>query len=265
MQEKFGLSERRACGVVKLPRTTKRYELKPKDDSRVLNVMHKIIKNNPRFGCPRVQLFLRREGVFINHKRTHRIYAEAGLQLGKRPPKRRRRRPVTELPPAMRPRQKWSMDFVHDNLADGRAIRVLTILDEFTRECMAMEVDTSLNSSRVISVLERIETEFGLPDEFGLDSGPEFTSLGFSEWAKSRGISVGYCTPGKKNENAFIESFNARLRDECLNMHWFLSLCEARQIIEDWREDYNFVRPHSSLGGLSPTEYFDGQREILIA
>ena len=152
MQVEFGFSERKACRILQLSRTTKRHQPKDKGDAVVLTEIQKIVKENPRFGFPRVQLFLRRGGMVINHKRTHRIYTDAGLQFKHRPPKRKRRRPVAELPPPLRPRQKWSLDFVHDNLADGRAIRVLTILDEFTRECMAMEVDTSLSSFRVISV-----------------------------------------------------------------------------------------------------------------
>ena len=207
----------------------------------------------------------RKEGLKINHKKVHRLYTNAGLQLRNRPPKRKRRRPVSELPRPLDRDQKWSMDFVHDNLSDGRPIRILTVLDEFTRECVAMEVDTSLSSSRVITVLERLKSQRGLPTELGLDSGSEFTSLGFEQWAKNNGISVGYCQPGKKNENAFIESFNGRLRDECLNMNWFLTLREARNLIERWRIQYNEFRPHSSLGGLSPMEFVQDLEKKKVA
>ena len=175
------------------------------------------------------------------------------------------RRPVAELPRATAPCQKWSLDFVHDNLADGRPIRVLTVIDEFTRECIAMEVDTSMSSSRVVNVLTRIGTYRKLPKELGLDQGPEFVGSDLENWSKAQGIGRGFCSPGNKNENAFIESFNGRIRDECLNMSWFLSLREARSIIEKWRIQYNERRPHSSLGGLTPSEFAKSQECVLVA
>jgi putative transposase len=144
---------------------------------------------------------------------------------------------------------------VHDNLADGRNIRVLTIIDEFTRECVGMEVDTSMSSQRVVNVLTRLGMKRSLPLEIGVDQGPEFISNTLISWAKQRGIGLSYCSPGNKNENAFIESFNGRLRDECLNMHWFTSLQEARTLIENWRISYNTTRPHSSLGWMTPCEF----------
>ena len=203
---------------------------------------------------------LRREGLVVNHKRVERVYYGSGLKLATRPPKRKRRRPLSELPKPSVPGEKWSLDFVHDNLADGRSIRVLTIIDEFTRECVGMEVDTSLGAERLVHTLSRIAGHRDLPSELGLDQGPEFTSTRFLRWTKERDIGVSYCSPGNKNENAFIESFNGRLRDECLNMNWFSTLSEARQVIEQWRINYNTERPHSSLGGLTPKEFADQAR-----
>ena len=265
IEQKFFISERRACRITRVARTTKRYRTKVRDDSPVLDAIQKVVRDNPRYGCPRVYRMLRRSGLDINHKKVHRIYSEAGLQLSKRPPKRKRRRPISELPRPIGPDQKWSLDFVHDNLADGRSIRVLTVIDEYTRESIAMEVDTSLSSRRVLSVLSRLAVTRGLPKEIGVDRGSEFTSKEFENWCKQRNIGVGYCQPGNKNENAFIESFNARLRDECLNMHWFLSLQEARALIERWRIQYNEFRPHSSLGGNTPSEFRKGLEKQLVA
>ena len=255
VQKEFHLSERRVCRLVKIHRTTKRYEPKSNDDSDVLQKIHEVIKENPRYGAPQVHRMLRRQGMGINHKRTTRIYSDAGLQLKHRPPKRKRRRPISELPRPAERMEKWSLDFVHDNLSNGRSIRTLTIIDEHSRESPMIEVDTSLSSLRVIQVLNRLKHTVGLPTEIGVDSGSEFTSHEFQNWAKQNGIGLDYCQPGKKNENAFIESFNARFRDECLNMHWFTTVDEAREIIEDWRNHYNTKRPHGSLGGLTPFEF----------
>jgi putative transposase len=147
------------------------------------------------------------------------------------------------------------MDFMHDTLADGTSFRVLTMIDEWSRESLALEVDISLPALRVIRVLERLKEERGLPTEIGIDQGPEFTSIVLHKWAKDNGVNLHFASPGDKNENAFIESFNARLRDECLNMHWFLSLNEVREELSEWRLDYNYDRPHRSLGGLSPVAF----------
>ena len=261
VQQKFDFSERRACQVTRTHRSTMRRDPKSNEgDQRLLASIRKIVAENPRYGAPRVYTMLRRAGNVVNHKRVERVYYENGLKLSTRPPKRKRRRPLSELPKPSIPGEKWSLDFVHDNLADGRSIRVLTVIDEFTRECVAMEVDTSLGGQRLVHTMTRISVDRKLPIEFGLDQGPEFTSTCFLRWAKEKGIGVSYCSPGNKNENAFIESFNGRLRDECLNMNWFSTLSEARQIIEHWRVKYNTERPHSSLGGLTPQEFSDQVR-----
>lgn len=249
------MSERRACRIVKLSRASLAYEAKPNDDHIILDRMKEIVTERPRFGCPRVHYLLRREGLVKNHKRTARIYRLANLQIKNRRRKRRIFKPENPLPPLQRANERWSMDFVHDNLHDGRSIRMLTMIDEFSRESLAVEVDTSLSSKRVIRVLDRLKMERGLPLEIGIDQGPEFTSKILMGWAKDNGVNLHFCTPGDKNENAFIESFNGRLRDECLNASWFTSVQDARNQIEIWRCDYNKNRPHRSLGGQTPLEY----------
>lgn len=249
------MSQRRACKVVGADRSTIRYEKKPTEDHQILDRMKDLLEERPRFGCPRVHLVLQSEGLVQNHKRTERIYYGYGLQLKKRKSKRRVYKPENPLPPLTKANTRWSMDFVHDNLASGRPFRILTIIDEWSRECPAMEVDTSLSGHRVVRVLERLKAERGLPEEIGVDQGPEFISKALTKWALDNGVRLHYASPGDKNENAFIESFNGRLRDECLNMYWFSNLKDGRDIIEDWRIDYNERRPHTSLGGMAPSKF----------
>jgi putative transposase len=265
IQNEFGLSQRRVSTFLAISREALRYKPRLKNDAIILADIQKIIAEQPRFGCPRVYLSLRRSGMVINHKKVARIYYGNDLKLSKRPAKRKRRRPISSLPTATGKLQRWSMDFVHDNLSDGRAIRILTVIDEHTRQCVKMVFDTNINSGRLVEELGRIKKQGGLPSEFGLDSGPEFTSQALSDFAKENGIALGYCSPGNKNENAFIESFNGRLRDECLNMNWFSTLDEARYQIEKWRIRYNEKRLHTSLGGLTPNEFANGERCVLVA
>ena len=191
----------------------------------------------------------------INHKRTERLYHEEGLAL-----RRKRRRKGTAglrvmMPSPQRPNQRWSMDFVTDSIVTGRRFRALAIVDDYSRECPAIEVDTSLGGVRVVSVLERLAEARGLPNVITTDNGPEFTGRALDEWAYRKGVQLNFIRPGKPIENAYAESFIGRLRDECLNENWFMNLKHARDIIEDWRRDYNEVRPHSSLHGRAPMEY----------
>ncbi len=200
-------------------------------------------------------VLLRREGFGVNHKRVYRLYREEGLAVRRR--KRKRMAGVARVPPEapLRPNQQWSMDFVADALANGRRIRVLTVLDDFTRESLATEVDTSLPGLRVTRVLDRLAIERGLPELITVDNGPEFAGRVLDAWAYSNGVHLHFIDPGKPVQNAYIESFNGRLRDECLNEHWFMSLPAARSIVEAWRDDYNAVRPHSALGNRTPEEF----------
>jgi len=198
---------------------------------------------------------LKREGLVINHKRTERIYHEEGLAL-----RRKRRRKCAGgsrvmMPSPQKPNQRWSMDFVTDSIVTGRRFRALAIVDDYSRECPVIEVDTSLGGARVVSVLERLAETRGLPHVITTDNGPEFTGRALDEWAYCKGVKLNFIRPGKPIENAYAESFIGRLRDECLNENWFMNLKHARDIIEDWRKDYNEVRPHSSLKGMAPMEY----------
>jgi putative transposase len=200
-------------------------------------------------------VLLRREGVFVNHKRVERLYREEGLAVRRRRRKRVARdgRGRAALPG--RPNQQWGVDFVSDTLAWGRRIRLFTVVDVFTREVLAIEVDTSLPGGRVVRVLERLATERGAPDEIVLDNGPELAGKAVDQWAYERGVGLRFIEPGKPIQNAFVESFQGRLRDECLDRHWFVSLPDARHTIEAWRQDYNRARPHSALGYRPPEEF----------
>ena len=204
---------------------------------------------------------LRREGFVINHKRTERIYKEEGLALRIRRRKKMAAIQRSEAPAPTRVNERWSMDFVSDALSSGRKIRTLTIVDDYSRKCHRLEVDTSIGGARVVRVLNEIAQGEGLPELITIDNGPEFISKALDNWAYQRGVRLNFIRPGKPVDNSFIESFNGKFRDECLNDHWFTSLDEARRIIEDWRIDYNNERPHTSLGDLTPEEFLAKERE----
>jgi putative transposase len=224
-------------------------------DAALRQRLRELAGERKRFGSPRLHIMLKREGLVINHKRTERIYREEGLVLRR---KRRRKGAAglrVTMPTPQRPNQRWSMDFVTDSIVTGRRFRALAIVDDFSRECPAIEVDTSLGGVRVVSVLERLAQTRGLPEVITTDNGPEFAVKILDEWAYRRGVKLNFIRPGKPIENAYAESFNGRFRDECLNMNWFMNLKHARDIIEDWRRDYNEVRPHSSLNDRTPKEY----------
>ena len=234
-------------------------------DEKLRDRMRELAHQRRRFGCPRIHLLLQREGLVVNHKRTERIYREEGLSLRKR--KRKKTAAMTRviLPAAERPNERWSMDFVTDSIVTGRRFRALVIVDDYSRECPAIEVDTSLGGCRVVQVLERLAETRGLPEVVTLDNGPEFAGKALDEWAYRKGVKLNFIRPGKPIENAYAESFIGRLRDECLNENWFISLKDARDIIESWRIDYNDGRPHSSLGGLAPREYVENRAKTLTA
>jgi putative transposase len=206
-------------------------------------------------------VLLRREGWAANRKRVQRIYRDEGLAVRKKAERRRSQVPRPERESLARPNERWSLDFVSDTLSTGRTFRCLTVVDEFSRECMAMHVAHSIPAVRVIKVLERLRVERGLPEVVITDNGSEFASRAFDAWAYARGVKVQYIQPGKPIQNCFVESFNGTLRDECLNLHWFISLEDARRTIEAWRRDYNQVRSHSSLGDLTPEEIAENQSQ----
>jgi putative transposase len=209
----------------------------------------------PRWGYRQIHTLLQREGWLVNRKRVQRLYREEGLAVRRKGKKRRSQAPRPVREPLGGPNERWSMDFVQDTLSNGRRFRCLTIMDEFSRECLAIHVAHSIPAVGVIEALERLKIERGLPEIIMTDNGSEFTSQAFDAWAYSRGVRVDYIQPGKPVQNAFIESLNGTFRDECLNLHWFLSLKDAKQEIETWRVDYNHERPHSSLGRLTPAEF----------
>ena len=242
--------------MVGIGRSTVRYQRRRQgDESHLRQRLRTLAAERPRFGYRRLHVLLQREGVIINHKRVERLYREEGLAV-----RRRRRKRVAgdsrgrvALPE--RPNQQWSVDFVSDALAWGRRIRLFTVVDVFTREALAIEVDTSLPGGRVVRVLERVAAERGVPDEIVLDNGPELAGKAVDRWAYERGVRLHFIEPGKPIQNAFVESFQGRLRDECLNRHWFVGLADARRTIEAWRLDYNHWRPHSALRYRSPEEF----------
>jgi putative transposase len=255
IRESLGLSERRACQLVDVSMSVYRYRLKQNNDDTLRHRLRELAEQRKRFGSPRLHILLKREGLVINHKRTERIYREEGLVLRR---KRRRKGAAGArviIPSPRRTNEKWSMDFVTDSFITGRRFRALAIVDDYSRECPAIEVDTSLGGRRIVGVLEKLSELKGLPEVITIDNGPEFAGRALDEWAYRKGVKLNFIRPGKPIENAFAESFIGRLRDECLNTNWFMNLKHARDTIEDWRRDYNEVRPHSSLKGSTPKEY----------
>jgi putative transposase len=256
MQERLVISERRACGLVGLARTTLRRVVNESAGNvalqgRIVDLAHA----RRRFGYRRIHDLLRREGVQANHKRVYRLYREACLSVRKR---RRKKlvmldRPV--LTEASRPNEVWSIDFVMDALSTGRRIKCLTVVDDFTRECLDIVVDYGISGGYVTHVLDQIAQFRGLPGAIRTDQGPEFTSRAMDRWAYGKGIDLKLIAAGKPTQNAYIESFNGKFRDECLNDHHFNNLAHARVLIGQWRRDYNENRPHSSLGRIPPAEF----------
>jgi len=251
----FQFSERQACALVGLARSTFQYEPRPERDGWLREKIRELASQRRRFGSPRLYVLLRREGHIVNHKRVERIYHEEGLSLRRRKKRRQAAALRVVLPTPEKPNQRWSMDFVSDQLASGKKFRSLTIVDDCSRESPAIEVDISLPGLRVCRVLERLGETTGLPQTIVVDNGPEFSGQDLDAWCFKRGIKLEFIRPGKPTENAYIESFNGKFRDECLNENWFVSLKDAQEKIEAWRRDYNRNRPHSSLGNLTPEEF----------
>ena len=245
----------RACGLVGISRSLYGYRSRRPDSAPLRARIEEIAAVKRRYGYRRVYLRLRREGWEVNRKRVYRLYRDAGLAVRRR---KRKRIGVVARKPLPKPicaNVSWSMDFVADGLIGGRRLRCLNIVDDCTRECLAIEVDTSITGLRVQAVLERLADTRGLPLSITVDNGPEFDGQVLDKWAYRRGVQLSFIRPGKPNENAYIESFNGKFRDECLNEHWFLSLAHARSVIEEWRVEYNTERPHSSLGNRTPAEF----------
>lgn len=250
-----GVSERRACRFTGFARSTQRYASGRPPDTALRARLHELAAKRRRWGYRQLTRVLRREGLPINHKRVQRLYQEEGLQVRRRRRKRRAVVPRSPAPVPTHPNERWSMDFVRDTLGDGRAFRCFTLVDDCTRECPAIEVDCSLPGERVVRVLDRVAAMRGYPRAIVCDNGPEFVSAALDEWAHRHRVVLDFIDPGKPVQNAFIESFNGTLRDECLNESWFVSLADAQRTIEAWRVDYECERPHSRLRGLTPREF----------
>ena len=249
----YAASERRVCGLLTMAVSSYRYQTIRCDDELRARLVE-FAREKPRFGYRRLQVLLSRSGERVNHKRVHRVYCEAGLMLRRKKRKHcvRVGQPLLERTAA---NQEWALDFVHDAVECGRAIRVLSVVDAYTRECPALEVDTSFASRRVTRVLDGIIVERGVPGAIRVDNGPEFSSRHFLAWCIERGIELIQIQPGKPTQNGRVESFHGRFREECLNVSWFQNLFDAKRKIAEWRREYNQERPHSSLEYLTPNEY----------
>ena len=255
-QATYGVKVQRACHLAQFSRTAWYRRSTARDQGPLRLRIRELAHARPRFGFLRIWVLLRREGWLVNKKRVRRLYRLEGLQLRMRV--RRRKHIALHRGPAPRPAgpiERWSMDFVHDALADGRPFRVLTVVDQWSRQSPMLEVASSMSGQTVGTALDRVLTGGPVPVSITVDHGTEFMSRALEDWAFARGVQLDFIRPGKPVENAFIEAFNGRLRDECLNVHQFTSIEDARAKIEAWRVDYNARRPHSSLGHLTPNEF----------
>ena len=259
----FGLSENKACKYLKISRSSLKYQSQM-DDGALRKRMKELAEEKRRYGCPRLHFLLKQEGLVKNHKRTERIYREEKLSLRTKKRKKIACQLRLALPKATAKNQIWAMDFVSDALASGRRVKCLNTIDIFNRESLAIKVEHSIPGQGVVDQLNRLKDFVGLPKIITVDNGPEFTSKSLWQWAYENNVKLAFIRPGSPIENAFIESFNGRFRDECLNEHWFLNLEEAREIIEAWRNDYNKNRPHSSLGMLTPLQFAKQQEVITL-
>lgn len=250
-----GLSERRALFALRMSASAYRYQSRPDRNGELREHILALAQRHTRYGVGMIHLKLRQAGHLVNYKRVERLYQQARLQVRRR---KRKKVPIGERQPLLRPttaNQVWSMDFVFDRTADARVIKCLTVVDDATHESVVIEVDRAISGVGVTRVLERLALSRGLPKIIRTDNGKEFCGKAMVAWAHERGLQLRLIEPGKPNQNAYIESFNGRLRDECLNEHWFPNLLHARSEIERWRREYNEERPKKALGGLTPAAY----------
>lgn len=266
LQAAYGVSERRACRVTGTSRATYRYRsvADPQDELRLR--VRELAATRVRYGYRRIHVLLRREGWPVNHKRVYRLYREDGLAIRAKTPRRRRapqyRAQRAELTAS---NQAWAMDFVSDTLSGGQRFRLLAVIDCFSRECLAIVPRVRFRAAHVVEALEQLVRERGAPRTIRCDNGPEFAGRVLDQWAYFKRIRLDFSRPAKPTDNAYIESFNARLRQELLNASWFLSLAEARQRTEHWRKEYNEDRPHSALGNLTPQEFIQTRKPEKVA
>lgn len=249
------ISERRACRFTGFSLSTQRYRSRRPLDDELREKLRELAKKRPRWGYRRLYILLKREGCQRNRKLVQRLYREEGLAVRSR--RRRKMAAVARSPMTcpLCPNERWSMDFVHDTLASGRVFRTFTLVDDVSRESPAIDVDYSIPGERVVHTLDQVARKRGFPKAIVCDNGPEFQGQALHFWAHQHGVALLFIQPGKPVQNAFIESFNGKFRDECLNENYFTSLVDAQTTIEAWRKDYNDTRPHSSLGDLTPTEF----------
>ncbi len=259
LMNNYRVSQRRACSTVMLHRSSLYYEQHKREDGPIRYRIREIAETRVRYGFWRIHILLRREGWKDNHKRVYRIYKEEGLNLrSKRPRRSKSAAHRLDRPQLKEPYQCCSMDFVADQLFDGRKFRALTLVDNFSRECMEIHAGQSLKGGDVVEVLQRIKQTRGIvPKRIQVDNGSEFISKELDRWAYENNVILDFSRPGKPTDNPFIESFNGSFRDECLNVNWFLSMEDAIQKIQLFKEEYNNYRPHSSLGGLTPAEVIE--------
>src|SRR5271169_1563494 len=253
VEQEKGLSERRACRLLELDRSSYRYEAAADGDAELRGKLLELARQKPRYGYRRLHVLLQRQGQAVNVKRVYRLYREEGLMVRRQ----RRKRLVRSMPAEprlLRANQEWAMDCIIDGLASGRMVRILSVVDAYTRECLALEADTSLGSGRVTRVLERLINERGRPENVRSDNGPEFTSRRMLAWSEDWKVGLVHIQPGRPMQNGHVESFHGRLRDECLNASWFRTLNDVRNTLANWRQEYNWERPHSSLGYQTPEE-----------
>jgi putative transposase len=266
IRQAYGLSERRACGLVGITRWSNRYRSRRDPQQELRQRLRELAGSRPRYGYRRLTVLLRREGWRVNTKRVYRMYREENLGVRTAQRKKRSAHLRVLLPQASRPNQRWSMDFVSDRLADGRWFRILTVVDQYTRECLCAYADRSQTGEKVVVQMKRLVALRGFPESITTDNGSEFAGRAMETWAYQNGVKLDLIRPGKPVENGYIESFNGRLRDECLNGEIFFGLADAREKLERWRRDYNEHRPHSSLGDRTPEEFAVnvGQRSFTL-
>jgi putative transposase len=256
LQDRYRVSERRGCVALRFDRSSHRYRGCRDDQAFLRHRIREIAAMRVRYGYRRIYIMLRREGLRVNHKRVRRLYRQEGLNLRiKRPRRHVSAAQRVSRPPVTAPNEVWSMDFVSDALFDGRRLRALTLIDVFTRECLAIEVAQGIKGEHVADVLGRVALHRGTPQRIRVDNGPEFVSNALDRWAYENRVTLDFSRPGRPIDNAFVESFNGRLREECLNAHWFLSLDDAKAKIAAWRKFYNESRPHTALGDRTPLEF----------
>lgn len=258
------LSERRALRAVRMSASALRYEPRPDRNVALRQQIVALAHRHKRYGVGMIHLKLRQAGRFVNYKRVERLYQEAKLQVRRR---KRKKVPIADRQPLFRPQAAnavWSMDFVFDRTAEGRVLKCLTIVDDATHEALAVDVERAISGHGVARVLDRLALSRGLPRIIRTDNGKEFCGRAMIQWAHEKGVTLRLIEPGKPNQNAYIESFNGRLRDECLNEHWFPNLMQARALIEAWRREYNEERPKNALGGMTPTAYAKHLAEVRL-